>query len=175
MLTASPKRGFTPYQISNQTTTVESLPRRESVPRRTILGDTEIGTGFTLMELIVGAVIATIIALGMMAAFVTSRKVSVDATSTVEATAFAQQTLEALRTNVACDPPWFNSVNCNYSGPLALTPDSLPAAPPSGTAESMLTYNATRTYQVTPADCDGDGTLGDCLLVKVNVDWTQPK
>jgi len=77
----------------------------------------------------------------------------------------AQQTIERNRNRVACDD-WFNGANCTATAPAnadTMTTGRLPA------------LAGTRNYTVTPADCDGDGTVGDCLQMQVTVNWTPPQ
>lgn len=123
--------------------------------------------GFTLIELIAAAALVSVIAGGTMIAFVTALNISRRTSSSSEAAHLIQQTTERFRNRVACDDAWFDPATCNTSGalPTAWTADAVVPAPPIPT---------TRTYRVLPADCDGDGTAGDCLMVQTRVQWTPP-
>ena len=129
--------------------------------------------GVTMMELLTASVIAAFLAGGTMIAFLAASKLTRQAPVDVEAVSFAQQTLEGLRNRIACNDAWFDpsTPQCDPD-PTVLTgspqPDGLPAS------ALRDTYNGTRTYTVTPEDCDGDGTAGDCFKVKVTVSWNRP-
>ena len=129
--------------------------------------------GMTLLEIIIAALLGVVVAGGMMLAFTSAQKTSAGAVGVVEASDFAQQTLERFRNKIACDDPdWFNASDCtvNFGGlPSVWTNDGLPASPG---ALSVIGQGATRQYRVTQADCDGDGTQGDCLQVESKVAWT---
>ena len=76
----------------------------------------------------------------------------------------AQQSLEKFRNMVACDTSWFDPASCQGLG--AGGPDALPLG---------ALYGGTRTYTVTPANCDGVGGSGDCFKVVTKVSWTPPQ
>ena len=122
--------------------------------------------GFTLIEVVVSAALAAVIAGGTMIAFVTALNISRRASGTAEAAHLAQQTMERFRNLAACDAGhWFSAAGCAPSLPVGWQPDPGSPAPAPVTAWE---------YQVTPTDCDGDGTNGDCLMVQAHVQWTPP-
>ena len=127
--------------------------------------------GVTLVEILVASVIGALLAGGTMMAFVMSRKVTTNAAGTVEAAELAQQTLERFRNQIACDLPWFNGANCASGAalPTSWTTDTIPAS------SSLPVQGGTRQYKVSPADCDGDGTPGDCFRVDSKVTWSPPQ
>ena len=88
----------------------------------------------------------------------------------VEASGYAEQTLERFRNMIACDTggggEWFDTT-CAATALPAGVADPLPIG-------SELPGGATRTHTVVPADCDGVGGVGDCFRVIVNVTWTPP-
>ncbi len=72
-------------------------------------------SGFTMFEVLVSSAIGAVIAGGTMTAFVTAARLVKDQDNPVklEATSYAQQTIERFRNRIACtDPEWFNSVDC---------------------------------------------------------------
>ena len=117
-------------------------------------------SGFTLLEVVLAAVIGSVIAGGTMIAFVTALNISHRASGTSEAAHLAQQTIERFRNRIACDDGWFDPATCAASGlPAGWQPDG--GLPPAITA---------RDYQVT-AGCNGEP---DCVTVQVRVQWTPP-
>jgi len=127
--------------------------------------------GVTLIEILVASLIGALLAGGTMMAFVMARKLGQGSARTAEATPFAQQTIERFRNMIACDGAWFNSSNCSSgpSLPTNWTSDPLPTGSP------LLALGGTRQYKVTPKDCDGDGTSGDCFEVQTQLQWTPPQ
>ena len=129
--------------------------------------------GFTLIEVLVASLISAVVAGGTLTAFVTAARLARQASSpaSLEAAAYAQQTLEEYRNMIACDSAWFDSANCTVSAglPSVWTNEPLPA----GGTESIqnLGGGAKRCYRVNSADCDGNGTTGDCFQVEVVVCW----
>ena len=124
--------------------------------------------GVTLLEVTVSAALAALIAGGTMTAFVTALNISRRTSSTDEAAHLAQQTIERFRNLTACDAgQWFSAAGCASSLPVGWQSDPVPPPPPGSVP-------MTRDYQVTEADCDGDGTSGDCLMVQTRVNWTPP-
>ena len=122
--------------------------------------------GVTLFEILTASVVGSLIAGGTLMAFLMSARISQTSSSTVEAASLAQQTIERFRNRVACDDgTWYtNDSNCapvaqNSTDPM-----------PGGAVQPSIQMNATRTYQATPQDCDGDGAM-DCQLMKVTVSW----
>lgn len=130
--------------------------------------------GMTLLEVLVAALVASVVAGGTATAFVAAARMTHAQSNpgTVEAGGYARETADRLRTRVACDGVWFTAdAACAPTGavPAAWTADPLPA--PAAGVESFLTTGARRCYRVTPQDCDGAGGPGDCLAVQVNVCW----
>jgi Tfp pilus assembly protein PilV len=136
--------------------------------------------GVTLVEILIALLALAMIGIGTMAAFVAAARMMHFQTNPqlAEAAGYAQETTERFRNMIACslpgDPnPWFTSgPTCVATAamPTALTTDPLPAAAISGT-ESILKDPARRCYRLTPADCDGDGTNGDCYQMEAHVCW----
>ena len=128
--------------------------------------------GFTLIEVMIASLIATVVAAGTLMANVTAARIvrAESHTMYAEASAYAQQTTEQFRNMVACGEgqpgEWFDIATCNPIGvPLGWTNDALPA----GGSESLTQYpNAKRCYRVTPTNCSG---VNDCLQVEVSVCW----
>jgi len=135
--------------------------------------------GVSLIEVLVAAVIGSLIAAGTLMAFVLSSKVTTESVEQTEALHFAIETIERFRNRVACDDVWFDDsgVNCNFGGvdtnlPVALTSDPFPLpATPSTSALINHGMSETRQYQVVPGDCDG-AAGADCYTVNVVVNWT---
>lgn len=124
--------------------------------------------GVTLIEIIAASVIGTLLAGGTMMAFVLAAKNARTSLIEVEAAGLAQQTLEKYRNKIACDSGWYAPADpaCDPTTlPLANTDDALLPGTP------LLEYGGTRKYTVTQADCDGNLVPGDCLQVKVKVEW----
>ena len=136
--------------------------------------------GFTMIEVIVAAVITAVIAGGGMAAFVASSRMmqSQNSPASAEAADYAQQTIERYRNMIACDSAWFNSADCSA---VAMCPpscasttwrtDTLPSASATGT-ESILNHTPApkRCYQVVKlVGCSGSGP--DCYTVNAKVCW----
>lgn len=134
--------------------------------------------GVTLVEVLIAAMVGVVIAGGTMLAFVTAKKVSTGAAGAVEAADFAQQTIERFRNKIACDDPsWFDAATCRSGAglPTAWTKDPAGAGtglPDSPGLLSMIGQGGDRQYKVTPVDCDGDGTIGDCFQVDTKVAWS---
>lgn len=132
--------------------------------------------GFTLIEVIVASLIASLVAGGTLAAFIAAARMTARQGSPAyaEASGFAQQTLERIRNAVAADDTWFQT-QVAIGGWIA---DGLPGG---GGSESIQTPpppgNAKRCYLVTPQDCDNDGAVAnppaeqDCYSVSVQVCW----
>ena len=141
--------------------------------------------GFTMVELMAGSLIATMVAGGTMMAYVTAARISRQQgnPAIVEATMLAQQTLERFRSEMACDADSFDPVTCNAKAVLPTgdwTTDDFPNANSNDPAiaargnESILTRPGTtpkRCFRVTKEDCDGDGLTGDCFAVQAKVCW----
>lgn len=121
--------------------------------------------GTSLVEVVVGSLIASVLVAGLMAAFLTALRISSVGGGNVEASSLVQQTLERFRNRVACDDAWFNPVTCFAS--------SLPPANSSDPLSAGAMFGGTRTYTITQANC-GTG-LGDCFKVVAKVSWTPPQ
>jgi len=122
------------------------------------------------VEVLIAALIGVMIAGGTLLAFTTAKKTSVGAAGVVESADFAQQTIERFRNKIACDDPdWFNAATCAPVVPPGWTTDNFPASPGP---LSMIGQGGSRQYRVTPFDCDGDGTPGDCFQVDTKVAWS---
>lgn len=129
--------------------------------------------GITLLEILVAAVIAAVVVGGTMTAFLTATKVSKVSAEEAESASYAQQTIERFRNLVACrqqgesaSNTWFNAA-CQPELPAGEQADTLPGG--------IALQDASRTYQATAVDCDGDGTAGDCLQVTSKVHWSVPQ
>ncbi|GEM_PF-863947 len=129
-------------------------------------------TGFTLIEVVVAALIASIVAAGTLMAFITAARMSARQGSPAyaEASGYAQQTLERIRNAVAADDAWFQT----QAAVGTWIADALPGG---GGSESIQALPAKRCYLVTPQDCDNDGAVAsppaeqDCYSVSVQVCW----
>lgn len=125
----------------------------------------------TLAEVMISSLILVVVVSGTMAAFVTaSRMQRTNGPAYAEATLYAQQTIESLRNNIACDSAWFNPANCAFTAPGAWTPANppLPVPPAAGTESILNAAPARRCYRVQPvppAICNG------CVQVDVQVCW----
>ncbi len=136
--------------------------------------------GFTMLEVLVASIVGALIAGGTMMAFVTAARISRNETGpdSAEASAYARETLERLRNDVAADPSpsWFQA-----NAGLGWQPDTIPLppapgdCPTAGKNQSILCRGpVTRRYKVTAEDCDGVGGTGDCYAVSVKVCWDDP-
>ena len=122
----------------------------------------------TLLELTAAAVLGSLIAGATMMAFMTATKVSRQSSTNRDLMPAVQETLEKYRNRIACDDPWFNLATCVMAAQNAVN-EPAPLAP------SLLAMGGTRDYTMTPADCDGDGTVGDCYRASVHINWTVPQ
>jgi prepilin-type N-terminal cleavage/methylation domain-containing protein len=135
--------------------------------------------GMTLVEILVAAVLVSLIAGGVLIAYLTAIRISKGSSVETDAAFLGQQTIERFRNHVACDDSWYTGpgpgpeCTADTSDPDLPTawrndPDGIPAG------SQLAQLSGSRTYQVTPADCDGVGGAGDCLQVEVKVRWTPP-
>lgn len=125
--------------------------------------------GLSLIEIIAASVVGALLAGGTMTAFVMGLKTSQQSLSTAQATQLAQQTLERFRDKIACqNGRWYND-SCAPTLPSGAVDDDLPPG------SALATFDGSRKYTVTKEDCDGDGTVGDCLQVVSRVTWTPPQ
>ncbi len=129
-------------------------------------------TGFTLIEVLLGSVIASVVAGGTMMAFVTAARIArrQNAVAMAEATGYAESTLERLRNHVAVDETLLPT---RAASPDTWWCDNLPA-PAAGGSESILNLNATRAYRVRVEDCDGVAGSEACFALQVRVCWSDP-
>lgn len=121
--------------------------------------------GFTLLEILVAALLASVVASATLLAFVAAARMARAQNNPAisEATGYAHQTIEAFRNKVAADQTFLEA-----KAGLGWQDDPLPR---SGGSDSILTLGATRKYNVEKVDCDGDGTTGDCYAVTSRVCW----
>lgn len=119
------------------------------------------------------SVIASVAAVGTMAALVTAARLSATRNNPTftEASVSAQEAAEQFRGRVACDTNsgWFDPVTC------ALVPANLPqnwtamALIPAGPGSLASDFpGAKRCYRIRPATCQA---ANDCLQVDVQVCW----
>ena len=123
--------------------------------------------GFTLVEVIVSAVILAATVACLLCVFSTESGV-VDRTGRrMQAMVFARQTLEELKNAVGADT-WPNS------GLLGTVGVGITATLPGSELKSK--FSGTRTYTVTNIDADGVGGYEDdeYKQVTVTIDWTEP-
>ena len=123
--------------------------------------------GFTLIEVLIGSVIASVVAGGTMMAFVTAARITrrQNAVALAEDSSYAESTLERLRNDVAADEVLLST---KAASPSTWWCDNLPI---SGGSESILGLNTKRVYRVRAEDCDGVGGPGDCYALQVKVCW----
>lgn len=118
--------------------------------------------GFTLLEVLAASVLASVVAGGMMMAYIAAARMppprGID--PMLEANGLAQQTLEWIRNQVAADSTFFAT-----QAAAGWQEDPLPAA---GSSESILNQTAVRRYCVRTADCAG---VGDCYAADAKVCW----
>lgn len=138
--------------------------------------------GFTLTEVLIAAVIGAVVAWGTATAFLAAGRMlkEQNVSAFAEASAYAQQTLERHRNEIACNPAgtpgeWFDA-NCVYVGPTTWQDDPFTDAdgnPYAGGTESIFSNapppGVQRRYCATPFNCAG--AAGDCLKVQVRVCW----
>lgn len=122
--------------------------------------------GHSLAEVLIASVIMAVLAGGMMLSFLAAVRVSQRASTSIEESSYAQQTLERYRNMIACGAEWFDaSCKAKVSGLPESAADPLPAG---------ALYGGSREYTVTREDCDGVGGPGDCLKVVAQVTWEAP-
>lgn len=126
--------------------------------------------GFTLVEVLVASVIASVIAGGTMMAFVTAARINRTQSNPdmAEASGYAQQTVERFRNLVANDAIWAGWIALNADG--AWHDDTLPGGGGTESIQQPAGTGAKRCYRVTPEDADGDGTT-DSYAVSAKVCW----
>ena len=134
--------------------------------------------GITLLEVLVAAVIATVVVGGAMTAFLSATKVSKVSSEEAGSAAYAQQTIERFRNKIACrqstelaTDTWFDSACAPAVPSTALSPSWETDGDLSGSGLP----GATRQYQVVAVDCNGDSDasdgIDDCLQVTSKVHW----
>ena len=118
--------------------------------------------GFTLIEVLIAALVMSVVAAGMLLTFLLVARLSQGSAPPDRAGLLAQQTLERFRNRIACDDAWFDPATpaCAATAlPAANTADPLPPG----------TGMTGRFYTVTANDCDGDGVADDCFLVAAKI------
>lgn len=129
--------------------------------------------GITLIEMLAAAMILSMLAGGTLMGFATASRISTQTSGRTEAGYLAQQTLEKYRNRVACaltsgeassKTAWYDDIACAPNVPPGTQVEGIPATTPPSTASS-------RKYWVSPVDCDGVGGAGDCLEVRVEVQY----
>ena len=131
--------------------------------------------GMSLVEVLVASVTVAVLAGGTMTSFLAAIRISEGGAGLVEAAHYGQQTLERLRNKVACGEgspgEWFSPA----CAPTLPPPNSFDPSDPTDGIPGSGMYSGSRTYTVTPEDCDGVGGAGDCFKVVVKVQWTPPQ
>lgn len=115
--------------------------------------------GLTLIEVLVAMVILGILAGGTLMVFLTAIQIAKQAGISQATIFLAQQTAERFRNKIACQQPSEAASDTWYSGGPVCAP-----VPPVGEQTDLVTG---ATYEVTPADCDEDTFVGDCLRMRV--------
>ncbi|MBI4597265.1 MAG: prepilin-type N-terminal cleavage/methylation domain-containing protein [Candidatus Omnitrophica bacterium] len=123
--------------------------------------------GFTLMEVMIGAILFAVVAAGAMMAIMSTARMSKNENNTryAEASALAQQTIERLRNHIACDDPaWFDA-NCNLIAQGWQADNIADARGSKGLAGPLRCY---RVRQLgAGVDCPGGG----CIAIDVQICW----
>lgn len=129
--------------------------------------------GLTLVEIVVAAIIGALMAGGTMMAFLMAQKLTVIASTQVEATYYSQQTLEQFRNKIACrqqgerrSDTWFDE-SCAPDPPVG--PMNVQLPPGAGG------WVATREYVVEPGEDFDNDTHPDYFKVVTNTKWTRPE
>ncbi|MBI3324226.1 MAG: prepilin-type N-terminal cleavage/methylation domain-containing protein [Candidatus Omnitrophica bacterium] len=133
--------------------------------------------GLTLLEVMVAAVIATLIVTGTLSAFNMGVHMAEHTSGRAEASYLAEQGLERLRNSIACRQgaetaaqTWYNATCVAEPTTTVTEPAFALAGPGSITGQGLV-----RKYTATPADCDGINGTGDCYQVSVTVSWNPPQ
>lgn len=116
--------------------------------------------GLGLTGIIIGALILSLAAAGSFAAFVWGIKITKRANRQIIAMNFARQTAEKLKNDIQAST-WPNSVLLKLGAHTSALPTG------------KLPAGATRTYQVTNVDLNGDGKV-DYKKVTIKVHWREP-
>ena len=127
--------------------------------------------GFTLVEVLVASVIASVVAGGTLASYVAAARMmrAQSNPASGEAAGYAQDTIERYRNSVACDnAAWFNPANCAPALPAGWQADLLPGG---GGTDSILNTGARRCFRLTPQNCDTNPADNDCIQIDVQVCW----
>ena len=131
--------------------------------------------GFTLVEMLVSSLIASVVAGGTMMAYVTAARITrqQNSSNTTEASLFAQETIERFRNRIAARLP---TEEVPWPGANVGTWQDDPLPVDGGGSDSILQTpgRATRVYCVMKVDCNGNGTVtdpDDCYGVQVKVCW----
>lgn len=122
------------------------------------------GTGFTILETLVAALLTSVVAGGTLMAFVSAARMVREESSpaSVEAASYAQQTVERFRNKVATDDTWLSTQAGVWGN------DSLPG---SGGSESILTTGASRRYCIKSVSAANCGGLDGCFAIRAQVCW----
>ncbi len=125
--------------------------------------------GFSLMEILMATLLAAVVAAGMMAALVASTRIThkQNASTMSEAGGQSQELMEGIRTKVGADA--VGDFLANGSG--AWTNYGFGADKGQESSLAVSGQEASGQYKVQPADCDGDGNVGDCYAVTVRACW----
>lgn len=143
--------------------------------------------GMTLVEILIATVIGGMIAAGTLQAFIAAIRISRIGSENSHVAFLAQETIERLRNNIACDNAgWFNPAACNQGlTQVAVNDPPNPAVP----RLNWRRFSVVPDNNTASLDLDGDGTIEpsepanvevlgagqtDYFVVTVNVDWTPP-
>ena len=121
--------------------------------------------GFTLVEVIISALILALSVGGVLFIFSTEKGVVARTGRRIQAMDFARQTLEELKDEVGADT-WPTGGRLGIVG--VATPDLLPAG------DFKDVFNGSRSYTVTDMDPNLSGGDPDYKSATVTVSWTEP-
>ena len=132
--------------------------------------------GFTLVEVIISAVILAFTVGGLLFVFSTESGVVARIGRRMQAMDFARQTSEQLKNEVRADK-WPGVVGDVLFGSDTGITHTTEAFLPLGGSDLGDKFSGTREYTVTDKDADGDGTYEDdeYKQVTVTVQWTEPQ
>ncbi len=150
-------------------------------PGSPALGSTR-GTGFTLLEVLVAAIVGAIVVAAGMMAFVSASRMTrtKNLPGESEAAGYAQQTIEKYRNYIACDTAWFNATTCAPTAAMpttAWTDDPLPLAStlPASSTSILKLGTAKRCFRVAlgqPPNCVADASSPlACYDIEAQVCW----
>ncbi len=123
--------------------------------------------GFTLVEVVISALILTFAVGGLLFVFSTEKGVVSRTGRKTQAMDFARQTLEGLKNDV-------NALTWPNAGNLGTVGTDITVGLPS--SELRDKFGGTRHYRVTNINADGDAAYEDdeYKQVTVTIDWTEP-